>query len=90
MRNTTHLIEVFSEIVLDDDEILLSHDVKSLFTSIPVEEAISICEQRLKNDQTLSERTEMSADTITQLLRFCLMSTAFQYENNIINNLMES
>ena len=34
-----------------------------------------------KNDQTLSKRTEMSTDTITQLLRFFLMSTAFQYEN---------
>ena len=46
-----------------------------------MEETISICEQQLKNDQTLSKRTEMSADTITQRLRFCLMSTAFQYDS---------
>ena len=64
-----------------DDEILVSYDVKSLFTSIPVEESICICEQRLKADQSLSKRTELRVETIIQLLRFCLTSTAFQYEN---------
>ena len=75
------LIESMEDISLSDDETLLSFDVKSLFTSIPVNEAIQICEQSLRKDITLSERTTMDVDTITCLLRFCLTNTAFQYDN---------
>ena len=58
---------------------LVSYDVKSLFTSIPVDEAIDICEWRkLRDDEELVDRTGMGVDTIVQLLRFCLKSTAFQ------------
>ena len=44
--------------MLRDDEMLVSYDVKSLFTSIPVEESIQACEKRLV-DNTLSEHTQL-------------------------------
>ena len=53
--------------------------MKSLFTSIPVEESIQVCEKRIIVDNTLSERIQLDVPTIYQLLRFCLTSTAFQY-----------
>ena len=56
------------EVTLNEDEMLVSYDVKLLFT--PVEELIGICEQKLKGDETLSDRTSMDAATITGLLRF--------------------
>ena len=65
--------------MLRDDEMLVSYDVKSLFTSIPIEESIQVCEKRLFADNALSERTQLDVPTITQLLRFCLTSTAFRY-----------
>ena len=65
--------------MLRDDEMLVSYNVKSLFTSIPVEESIQVWEKRLIVDNTLSERTQLDVPTIIQLLRFCLTSTAFQY-----------
>ena len=64
-----------------DDEVLVSYDVKSLFTNIPVEEAIIICERRLHADATLPKRTTMSVPIIISLLRFCLTSTSFRYNN---------
>ena len=46
-----------------------------------MEESISICEQRLRNDDTLGNRTAMNVSTIISLLRFCLTTTSFQYDN---------
>ena len=80
LKNTEDLVDTMREVRLSEDEILVSYDVKSLFTSIPINETIQICEQRLREDGTLSERTEMSVDTIIILLRFCLLSSAFMYE----------
>ena len=49
-KNTAELIEEFDNVVLQDDEMLVSYNVKSLFTSIPVTESIDICERRLRDD----------------------------------------
>ena len=66
-------------ITLDEDEELVSFDVKAFFTSILLEEAIKICEQRSRDDVSLAERTQLTADTVIRLLRFCLMNSSFQY-----------
>ena len=60
------------EVALFGEEILVRFDVKYLFTSIPVDEAISIGEERLKGDDTLEKRTQMKVGTIVKLLQVCL------------------
>ena len=70
LHNTMDLVETMTGITLEEDEILVSYDVKSLFTSIPIEETIDMCEKRLNNDETLSDRTTMDIATIISLLRF--------------------
>ena len=77
LKDTKDLVEIMDEVALSGEEILVSFDVKSLFTSIPVDEAISICEERLKGDDTLEKRTKMKVGTIVKLLQFCLKSTEF-------------
>ena len=79
LRNTTDLVDKLDDAVLRDDEMLASYHAKSLFTSIPVEESIQVCEKRLIVDKTLSECTQLDVPTIIQLLRFCLTSMPFQY-----------
>ena len=68
-----------SDVVIRDDEMLVSYNVKSVFTSIPVEESIQVCERRLILDNTLSECTQSDIPPIIELLRFCLKSMPFQY-----------
>ena len=52
---------------------MVSFDVKSfLFTSIPVDLALTITNQRLQQDQDLAERTNMSISNIMRLLEFVL------------------
>ena len=68
---------------LDETDILVSFDVTALFTSVPVDKSLEIIQHRLMEDNTLSQRTNMTADQITDLLAICLKSTYFQFNDNI-------
>ena len=59
LKNTMDMVEVFDDPVVGEDEVLVSFDVKSLFTSIPVEVAIKIYKGILE-DSSLEERTDLS------------------------------
>ena len=70
------------EVALSGEEILVSLDVNSLFTSISVDEAISVFEVRMKGHDTLDKRTKMKVGPIVKLLKFCLKSTEFVHNCN--------
>ena len=53
---------------VESDEILVSFDVFSLFTNVPVGEAISIICVRLREDETLGDRTILSLERLAELL----------------------
>ena len=73
-------MEGFEDVMADEDEVLASFDVKNLFTSIPVEEAIETCKGSLLEDSSLEERTNLTVNTIVYLLRFCLTSMSLQFD----------
>ena len=54
--------------------------MKALFTSVPVLPAVQIVKQRLQQDTTLPQRTNMSILQITSLLEFCLTNTCFLFQ----------
>lgn len=70
-------------IVLEDDDVLVSFDVCSLFTSIPVELAVETCRKRLELDERLPDRTPFDAAELCKLLHFCLSNTYFTYNSDI-------
>jgi hypothetical protein len=53
-----------------DDEVMISFDVVSLFTSIPTKLALQVIKQRLQQDISLTQRTDISITNITKLLEF--------------------
>ena len=57
----------------------MSYDVKALFTSVPIQPAISTITKLLEEDQELQWRTSLSVN-ITSLLEFCLKSTYFTFQ----------
>ena len=59
---------------------MVSVDVKALFTSVPIQPAITIIKKLLEEDQSLQQRTTMSVNNITCLLEFCLKSTYFTHQ----------
>ena len=59
---------------------MMSYDVKALFTSVPIQPAISIITKLLEEDQELQQRTSLAVNNITSLLEFCLKSSYFTFQ----------
>ena len=62
---------------IENDECMISFDVVSLFTSIPVHLALEITKGRLDSDTTLCERTSLSVSNIMKLLKLVLNNNYF-------------
>ena len=61
----------------------MSHDVKALFTSVPIQPAIDVIKKMLEEDGELQKRTSMSVQHIISLLEFCLRSTYFTFQDRL-------
>ena len=70
-------IQQIKDIKLQEDQCMMAFDVKALFTSVPIQPAISTIKKLLKEDPELHKRTSLSVKNITSLLEFCLTSTYF-------------
>ena len=68
---------------ISDDEVMVSFDVVSLFTAIPVNKACEYIRDKLDNDNTLHLRTSLNTDDIISLLEFTLSNNYFVYNNCI-------
>ena len=79
VHNTQDFIQQIKDINLGEDQCIMSYDVKALFTSVPIQPAISII-AKLLEDQELQQRTSLSVKNITSLLEFCLKSTYFIFQ----------
>ena len=69
---------------LSADHELVSFDVKSLFTSIPLELAIESVKESLAN---YSDELPIPKEEVIDLLILCLQSTFFQYDGNFYQQL---
>ncbi|CAH8829901.1 unnamed protein product [Trichobilharzia szidati] len=49
---------------IEEDEILVSFDVNSLYTKIPIQMAMSALKTKLKEDNGLKDRTQLSVEEI--------------------------
>ncbi|XP_038148866.1 uncharacterized protein LOC119788543, partial [Cyprinodon tularosa] len=63
-------------------ETLVSFDVTSLFTCIPITEAVETVRTRLEQDSDLNNRTNFTPDQICTLLGLCLSTTYFKFRGN--------
>ena len=49
---------------------MISFDVDSLFTNVPIEETVQAALHRLNNDPSLPDRTALTPTQIADLLKF--------------------
>ena len=72
---------VFAQHIRDqpitEDGIMVLFDVAALFTSILVDLALQIVREKLQQDVTLTERTDISVTNIMRLLEFVLKNSFF-------------
>ena len=81
IKNTEDFIREVMGLCIGEDERLVSFDVESLFTNVPVDESVEVIRNLLRNDNTLEEKTAMDADRIAELLELCLRSTYFCFQD---------
>ena len=59
IKNSTHLVEELRNWRIEQEDLMVSFDVKSLFTNVPIDNALMILMERLQNDETLGDRTNL-------------------------------
>ena len=70
-----------TDITIDADKTMVSLDVVSLFTAIPVNKACTYIRTKLEHDTSLANRTQLDIDDIIRLLTFVLSNSFFVYNN---------
>ena len=81
--NSSQFANEVANMEISDDEVMVSFDVVSLFTAIPVNKACAYIRDKLNNDNTLHLRTSLNTDDIISLLEFILSNNCFVYYNCI-------
>ncbi|XP_068704374.1 uncharacterized protein [Montipora capricornis] len=81
VKTTLDFCDQIKHVKLEEDDELVSFDVVSLFTSIPMKLAIQVATDVLSKDDTLYDRTAIPVEDIVDLLEFCLSTTNFKYNN---------
>ncbi|MCP4473778.1 MAG: hypothetical protein GY821_04275 [Gammaproteobacteria bacterium] len=77
IKNSSHFVSKLKRLRNGAGHKMVSFDVVSLFTKVPINESCKIIERKLGSDPGLSQRTAMSPSTIAFLLKFVLQSCYF-------------
>ena len=83
VSNAAHFVSTFSSESVLDNEIMVSFDVESLFTNVPIDAAVEAALKKLENEPSLADRSTLTPAQIADLLNFVLRSTYFQYNGPI-------
>ena len=81
IQSTWDFVSRTNGLTLQPGECLSSYNVTSLFTSIPIDQALNIIKDFLEKDEKLNDRTVLSVQNIIDLLGFCLHITYFSFQN---------
>ena len=79
VKNSFDFVRFLSSCECFDNEVMVSFDVMSLFTRIPIKLAVEIVKCRLENDDHLCDRTKLSVNEIVNLMQFCLDNNHFVF-----------
>lgn len=84
--NSAYFVSIISSEMIQDNKIMVSFDVESLFTNVPIDGAVQAMLQRLESDPSLADRMTLTPAQIADLLNFVLRSTYFQYNISSITD----
>ena len=79
VKNSCQFADFIRDKTLHACEELVSSDVVSIFTKVPVDLTVKVAVERLREDASLGQRTSLPVEDIIHLLSFCLKTTQFTY-----------
>ena len=85
-ENSSHLAEIVRNTTIEPDEVLVSFDVKSLFTSVPMKEAVECVKRIIQADASWELQSPIPISTIIKLLTICLVGHNVQVPRRILPN----
>ena len=80
VKNAKQFAEFASNQEVADDELVVLFDVVSLFTSIPIDMAIDVIQQKLEGSDDWRNHTQLTKGQILDLLSFLLHNSYFVFE----------
>ena len=81
IKNSCEFEDFIRDKTLNACEELVSFAIVSLFAKIPVDLAVKVDEERLREDASQGQRTSLPVEDIIHLLSFCLETTLFVYND---------
>ena len=87
VKDSKDFVEFTRTLELAEDDVMVSFDVQSLFTSVPTDVACDVAKRRLevefeREDSVVRAKTGMDVEDILVLLRLCLGLTYFQVDGS--------
>ena len=80
IKNSFEFTRKIRKLEVPPTQQMVSFDVSALFTSIPVQDALTATRRHLERDRTWEEKTKLTIDDIMDLLEICLTTTYFVYQ----------
>ncbi len=80
IKNSTHFMEKINSPAINSKDTMISFDVVSLFTKVPMKEVIPILKMILEQDDSLEDRTAITPGELCNLVELCVKSTYFCFE----------
>jgi len=82
-KNYGHLAGDLASLSLDEDDMLVSHDVVSLFTNTPIGECLKVIKERLEKDPEWKDACLLEVEDILELLEFIFSTTYFTFKGQL-------
>ena len=83
LKNSIAIKEKLKSFCVPMGYVLVSYDVKALFTSIPINYALECVDEFLEINKDIYERTRLNRNEIYHLVKLCLNASLFRFNDKI-------
>ncbi len=83
IKNSAHFLQKLQPVQAKSTEIMVSFDISSLFTNVPIAKTTEILMNVLTNDPSLHNRTTLDAADVTNLVHICVTATVFTFRDRL-------
>ena len=87
IKNSKEFADFVQTQTVRPDEEIVSFDVVSLFTSIPVDLALKVIQSKLESNHTWKDKTKLTKNQTVELTKFVLHNSFFSYEGTLYHQI---